>query len=524
MDRLLCGDVGYGKTEVAMRGAFKAVDSGYQVAYLVPTTILAQQQYTNFEQRMKKFAITVRMLSRFSSQKETAETLKMLRNGTCDVVIGTHKLLSPKIEYKRLGMLIIDEEQRFGVTHKEKIKEIKKNVDVLTLSATPIPRTLHMAMVGIRDMSVLLNPPDDRYPVQTYVLEYNRVIVQNAIERELARGGQVYYVSNRVNGMEKLTAEIAAMVPEARVEMAHGQMNETQLERTMIRLLNHEIDVLVCTTIIETGMDVQNVNTIIIEDANRFGLAQLYQLRGRVGRTNRLAYAYFTFNPTKSLDEVAEKRLRAIKEFTEFGSGFKIAMRDLEIRGAGNVLGPEQHGFMAAVGYDTYCQILSEAVNESMGLPPEEKKAEPQIDLKVNAYIPKEYIESESLIIEAYKLIVAIEDVNDYYKVQEELEDRYGTVPESCDTLMQVALIKAAARDVGITDVSQSDEGVTLRFLKSRTPDIKVLSKISTSGVVKILFSAGDKPYILIRMKKPDEKTLINNIKFVLSCLQNPDK
>ncbi len=523
MDRLLCGDVGYGKTEVAMRAAFKAVDSGYQVAYLVPTTILAQQQYNNFVQRMKKFPITIRMLSRFSTQKETEETLRMLKSGECDIVIGTHKLLSPKIEYRRLGLLVIDEEQRFGVAHKEKIKEFKKNVDVLTLSATPIPRTLHMAMVGIRDMSVLMNPPEDRYPVQTYVLEHNKVILQNAIERELSRSGQVYYVSNRVNGMEKLATEIASLVPDARVEMAHGQMSEAQLEKTLMRFLNKEIDVLVCTTIIETGMDVQNVNTIIIEDANHFGLSQLYQLRGRVGRTNRLAYAYLTFNPTKALDEIAEKRLRAIKEFTEFGSGFKIAMRDLEIRGAGNVLGPEQHGFMATVGYDMYCQMLSDAVNEAMGLPPEEKKITTQIELNVNAYIPNEYINAEALRIEAYKSIVAIEDINDFNRVQEELEDRYGTIPNCVDTLMKIALMKYCANCLGITDINQSADGVTLRFVKSKAPDIKILSKISSSRVVRILFSAGDKPYILIRMQNPSEKDIIEKVNFVLNSLQNPE-
>lgn len=523
MDRLLCGDVGYGKTEVAMRAAFKAVDSGYQVAYLVPTTILAQQHYNNFVQRMKKFPITVRMLSRFSTPKETEKTLKMLKSGECDIVIGTHKLLSDKIEYRRLGLLVIDEEQRFGVAHKEKIKEFKKNVDVLTLSATPIPRTLHMAMVGIRDMSVLLNPPDDRYPVQTYVLEHNKIIIQNAIERELSRGGQVYYVSNRVTGMEKVAAEIAALVPDARVEMAHGQMTEAQLERTLMRFLNREIDVLVCTTIIETGMDVQNVNTIIIEDANHFGLAQLYQLRGRVGRTNRLAYAYLTFDPKKALDEIAEKRLRAIKEFTEFGSGFKIAMRDLEIRGAGNVLGPEQHGFMATVGYEMYCTMLADAVNEVMGLPPAEKKITTQIDLSVNAYIPNEYISSEALRIEAYKSIVAIETINDYNQVYEELEDRYGNVPNPVDMLMKIALMKATANSLGITDISQSESGITLKMVKTRTPDIKILSKISTSGVVKILFSAGDRPYILIRCNKPTEKEILEKVNFVLNCLQNPE-
>ncbi|MGM9552443.1 MAG: transcription-repair coupling factor [Clostridia bacterium] len=523
MDRLLCGDVGYGKTEVAMRAAFKAVDSGYQVAYLVPTTILAQQHYNNFVQRMKKFPITVRMLSRFSSQKETAETLRMLKSGECDIVIGTHKLLSPKIEYKRLGLLVIDEEQRFGVGHKEKIKEFKKNVDVLTLSATPIPRTLHMAMVGIRDMSVLLNPPDDRYPVQTYVLEHNKVVLQSAIERELSRNGQVYYVSNRVQGIEKTVEEISALVPDARVEAAHGQMSEAQLERTLMRFLNREIDVLVCTTIIETGMDVQNVNTIIIENANNFGLAQLYQLRGRVGRTNRLAYAYLTFNPHKSLDEVAEKRLRAIKEFTEFGSGFKIAMRDLEIRGAGNVLGPEQHGFMATVGYDMYCQMLNESVNEVMGIPMEEKKVSTQIDLNVNAYIPNEFIDSEKLRIEAYKLIVAIEDINDFNRVQEELEDRYGLIPTSVDMLMKIALMKANANQLGITDISQNSDGIVLKFTKAHEPDIKVLSKISSSRVVRILFGSGDKPYILIRLQNPSEKDIIEKINFVLNCLQNPE-
>lgn len=506
-----------------MRAAFKAVDDGYQVAYLVPTTILAQQHYNNFIQRMKRFPINIRMLSRFSTPKETAETVRMLKDGTCDIVIGTHKLLSPKIEYKRLALLIIDEEQRFGVAHKEKIKELKNNVDVLTLSATPIPRTLHMAMVGIRDMSVLLNPPDDRYPVQTYVLEYNKVIIRNAIERELARGGQVYYVSNRVNGIEKVAADIQLLVPEAKCAIAHGQMSEAQLEKTMMRFLNGEIDILICTTIIETGMDVQNVNTIIIEDANHFGLAQLYQLRGRVGRTNRLAYAYLTFDPKKSLDEIAEKRLRAIKEFTEFGSGFKIAMRDLEIRGAGNVLGPEQHGFMAQVGYELYCRMLEEAVNEEMGLPKKEEKTTTQIDLSVNAYIPNEYIDSEALRIEAYKSIVAIEDINDFYRVQEELEDRFGNIPHSVDTLMRIALIKAAAGELGITEVSQSDEGVTLSLSKERVPDIKTLSKISSSGVVKILFNAGERPYILIRMKKPDEKTLMENINFVLNALQNPE-
>ncbi len=521
MDRLLCGDVGYGKTEVAMRAAFKAVDSGYQVAYLVPTTILAQQHYNNFVQRMKKFPITVRMLSRFSSKKETDETLRMLKSGECDIVIGTHKLLSDKIEYKRLGLLVIDEEQRFGVGHKEKIKEFRKNVDVLTLSATPIPRTLHMAMVGIRDMSVLLNPPEDRYPVQTYVLENSKVIIQNAIERELSRGGQVYYVSNKVLGMEKTVAEIAALAPDARVEMAHGQMSEAQLEKTLMRFLNREIDVLVCTTIIETGMDVQNVNTIIIEDANHFGLAQLYQLRGRVGRSNRLAYAYLTFNPHRALDEIAEKRLRAIKEFTEFGSGFKIAMRDLEIRGAGNVLGPEQHGFMATVGYDMYCSMLNDAVNEAMGLPPERKKITTQIDVSINAYIPNEYISSEALRIEAYKSIVAIEEIGDFNRVQEELEDRYGTIPDCVDKLMKIALMKSNANSVGITDITQTSEGIVLRFVKECTPDIKVLSKISSSREVRILFSSGDKPYILIRLVKPCEREITEKVNFVLNCLQN---
>ncbi|MDO4563503.1 MAG: transcription-repair coupling factor [Clostridia bacterium] len=522
MDRLLLGDVGFGKTEVAMRGAFKAVTDGYQVAYLVPTTILASQHYNNFVQRMRDFPITVRMLSRFCTQKELRDTKRMLKSGECDIVVGTHKLLWPSIEFKKLGLLIVDEEQRFGVAHKERIKELKKNVDVLTLSATPIPRTLHMAMIGIRDMSVLENPPEDRYPVQTYVLEYNHAVIKNAIERELARGGQVYYLSNRVRSIDRVAVQIQQMVPEAKIGVGHGRMGETQLEDTMIQLMRGEINVLVCTTIIETGLDIPNVNTIIIEDADRFGLAQLYQLRGRVGRTNRLAYAYLTFKRDKALDEIAEKRLRAIKEFTEFGSGFKIAMRDLEIRGAGNILGAEQHGFMATVGYEMYCRLLEEAVREAMGDERgEKKKVECTVDINVSAFIPESYISSATLRIEAYKKIAAIEDLADSYRVEEELEDRYGDIPTAVRLLIDVALIRVEAAKLGIEEIGQSEDRIVFRFNKALMPPIERIASLAALGHGKVLFNAQERPYVLYRVKNAKENVALNNVNNVLQHLQN---
>ena len=521
MDRLLCGDVGYGKTEVAMRAAFKAVMDGYQVAYLVPTTILASQHYHNFVERMKEFPISVRMLSRFSTPAQTKKTLKMLQTGECDIVVGTHKLLSKNVVFKKLGFLIVDEEQRFGVTHKEKIKEMKKNVDVLTLSATPIPRTLHMAMIGIRDMSVLSAPPGDRHPVQTYVLEYNEAVVKNAIERELARGGQVYYLHNRVESIYGVAERIRRLIPEARVAVAHGKMNESELDDVMMQVQDREVDVLVCTTIIETGLDIANVNTIIIENADTLGLSQLYQLRGRVGRTNRLAYAYLTYRKNKILDETAEKRLRAIREFTEFGSGFRIAMRDLEIRGAGNVLGPEQHGFMASVGYDMYCAILEEAVNEAMGKPKAQEKVETVIDLEVNAFIPDSYIPTSNLRIEAYKQIAGIQDINDRYAVEGSFEDRYGEIPNETYNLLEIQMIRVSAESIGIKEISHVEAGI---IFKIRALSKKIVDKISilaSKNRGKVLFGAGDNPYVLLREKSARGEKLIDCVNNVLKCLQN---
>lgn len=521
MDRLLCGDVGYGKTEVAMRGAFKAVMDGYQVAYLVPTTILASQHYNNFKERMKEFPVTVRLLSRFSTPSETKRTLAMLKSGECDIVVGTHKLLSQKVIFKKLGFLIVDEEQRFGVTHKEKIKEMKKNVDVLTLSATPIPRTLHMAMIGIRDMSVLGAPPSDRYPVQTYVLEYNEAIIQNAITREIARNGQVYYLYNRVESIYKVAERLSTLVPEAKIGVAHGRMSETELENIMMQVDSGEIDVLVCTTIIETGLDIPNVNTIIIENADNLGLSQLYQLRGRVGRTNRLAYAYLTYRKNKMLDETAEKRLRAIKEFTEFGSGFRIALRDLEIRGAGNVLGPEQHGFMASVGYDTYCSILAEAVNSAMGKPTEPEKIETSVDINVNAFIPDSYIPTSALRIEAYKKIAGIENQRERYLVEEEFEDRYGDIPSETFALMDIQMIKCRAQKLGIYEITHVEAGIVFRL---SNPDKETVSKVAglaTKFRGKILFGAGEKPYILLREKNLKSEKLLHTVSDVISELES---
>ena len=400
MDRLICGDVGYGKTEIAIRAAFKAVMESKQVVYLVPTTILAQQHYNSFVERMKHYPIKICMLSRFCTPKETRQIQEALKKGTMDIVIGTHKVLSKSIQYKNLGLLIIDEEQRFGVKQKEKIKQLKKDVDVLTLSATPIPRTLHMSLAGIRDMSVLEMPPVDRRPIQTYVMEYNEEMVREAIERELARGGQVFYVYNRVNDIDGVAADVQKLVPGAVVEFAHGQMGERQLEQIMFAFINKEIDVLVSTTIIETGLDISNANTIIIHDAQNFGLSQLYQLRGRVGRSNRTAYAFLMYRRNTILKEEAEKRLKAIREFTDLGSGFKIAMRDLEIRGAGNLLGAEQSGHMEAVGYDLYCKMLNDAVMQMKGEKQEEDTFDTSVDLSIDAYISAAYVGNESQKLE----------------------------------------------------------------------------------------------------------------------------
>ena len=462
MDRLLCGDVGYGKTEVAIRAVFKAVADGKQVAFLVPTTILAQQHYETMRERFQDFPINVGLLSRFRTRKQQNETIKGLKNGTVDVVIGTHRILSKDIVYHDLGLLVVDEEQRFGVTHKEKIKQLKTNVDVLTLTATPIPRTLHMSMLGVRDLSVIETPPENRFPVQTYVMEYNPMLAREAIERELARGGQVYYLYNRVEDIERRAEELSMLIPDARIVTAHGKMTEGELESVMYSFLEGEADVLVSTTIIETGVDIPNVNTLIVYDADRMGLSQLYQLRGRVGRSNRVAYAYFTYRQDKVLTEVAERRLQAIKEFTELGSGFKIAMRDLTIRGAGNLLGAEQHGFIDSVGFDLYSQMLKEAIQERKGDTNKETHNPIEIDLKVDAYIPDSYISDGNQKIEMYKRFRSITTTEELDELQEEMLDRFGEFPSEVSYLFKIAEIKVLAIRAGVELIKQTKDEVTI--------------------------------------------------------------
>ena len=463
MDRLVCGDVGYGKTEVALRAAFKAVQESRQVVYLVPTTILAQQIYNTFIQRMKEFPVRVDLLCRFRTAAQQKKTIADLKKGQVDIVVGTHRVLSKDVEYKNLGLLIIDEEQRFGVVHKEKIKQLKKDIDVLTLTATPIPRTLHMSMIGIRDMSVLEEPPMDRVPIQTYVMEYDEETVREAINRELRRGGQVYYVYNRVNDIADVTARIAKLLPDARVDFAHGQMSERELEAVMYAFINGDIDVLVSTTIIETGLDISNVNTMIIHDSDRYGLSQLYQLRGRIGRSNRTAYAFLMYRRNTMLKETAEKRLSAIREYTDLGSGFKIAMRDLELRGAGNLLGAEQHGHMNAVGYDLYCKMLSEAVKEAKGIHTMED-FETTIDLNMDAFIPDSYISNEYQKLDIYKRIAGIETQQDYDDMLEELLDRFGEMPKAVLNLLVIARMKAQAHRCYVVEIKQiaGDMKITL--------------------------------------------------------------
>ncbi len=463
MDRLVCGDVGYGKTEVALRAAFKEVQESRQVVYLVPTTILAQQIYNTFVQRMKEFPVRVDLLCRFRTPAQQQKTISDLKKGQVDIVIGTHRVLSKDVEFKNLGLLIIDEEQRFGVVHKEKIKQLKKNVDVLTLTATPIPRTLHMSLIGIRDMSVLEEPPMDRVPIQTYVMEYDEETVREAVTRELRRGGQVYYVYNRVNDIAEVALRLSKLLPEARVDFAHGQMSERELEAVMYAFINGDIDVLVSTTIIETGLDISNVNTMIIHDSDRYGLSQLYQLRGRIGRSNRTAYAFLMYRRNMMLRETAEKRLAAIREYTDLGSGFKIAMRDLELRGAGNLLGAEQHGHMNAVGYDLYCKMLSEAVKEAKGIHTMED-FETTIDLNIDAFIPDSYISNEYQKLDIYKRIAGIENQQDYDDMLEELLDRFGEMPKAVLNLLAIARIKALAHRAYVAEIKQmgADLKITL--------------------------------------------------------------
>ena len=502
MDRLICGDVGYGKTEIAIRAAFKAVQEGKQVAYLAPTTILAQQIYNTFSQRMKDFPVNVDLLCRFRSNSEQKKTIEELKKGQVDIVVGTHRLLSKDITFKDLGLLVVDEEQRFGVTHKEKIKQMKNNVDVLTLTATPIPRTLHMSLIGIRDMSVLEEPPMDRLPIQTYVMEYNDELVREAINRELARDGQVYYVYNRVKDIDEITTKIQSLVPNANVAFAHGQMRETELEKIMYSFINGEIDVLVSTTIIETGLDISNVNTMIIHDADNMGLSQLYQLRGRVGRSNRTAYAFLMYRRNKMLKEIAEKRLAAIKEYSELGSGFKIAMRDLEIRGAGNLLGAEQSGHMQAIGYDLYCKMLHEAVNEAKGGQPVADKFNTSVDISTDAFIPVSYIANEYQKLDIYKRIAGIETIDESDEMLEELIDRFGEPPKSVQNLLRIAQLKAKAHSLFIKDIIQkSDELKLVMFERAVIDPLKIPELVSAFKPL-LAFTMDEKnPYFTFKLK-----------------------
>lgn len=521
MDRLICGDVGFGKTEIAIRAAFKAVQEGKQVVYLVPTTILAQQHYNTFTQRMKDFPVRVELMSRFRTAAEQRNVITDLKKGQVDIVIGTHRVLSKDMEYKDLGLLIIDEEQRFGVTHKEAIKKLRQNVDVLTLTATPIPRTMHMSLIGIRDMSILEEPPEERRPIQTFVCEYNEEMVREAILREIGRGGQVYYVYNIVNTIADATAAIKNLVPEANVAYAHGQMNETELERIMYDFVNGEIDVLVSTTIIETGMDIPNVNTMIVHDSDRMGLSQLYQLRGRVGRSNRTAYAFLMYRRDKMLKEIAEKRLNAIREFTDFGSGYRIAMKDLEIRGAGNLLGSKQSGHMQSVGYDMYCKLLSEAVRRRKG-EKVEASFETEIDLDVDAYIPGHYILNEIQKLDIYKRIAGVETRQEYTDMQDELMDRYGEVPKCADNLLRIALLKASAHKYGIDKIKGHAGEIIVTMRQDAPITVENIPTVLKTCGKQLSFAAKGNPQFRFTYEKAglverDEELLLQKTEWLLN-------
>ena len=519
MDRLLCGDVGFGKTEVALRAAFKAVMDNKQVAYLVPTTLLADQHYKTFAQRLKDFPVTVEVLSRFRTAGEQSTVIEKLKKGRVDIVIGTHRLLSKDVGFKDLGLLTIDEGQRFGVKHKEKIKQLKMNVDVLTLTATPIPRTLHMSMIGVRDMSILEEPPLERLPIQTYVMEYSEELVREAIHRELARGGQVYYVYNRAQDIDQVAGRIAALVPEATVSYAHGKMGEQQLEHQMLSFVEGEIDVLVSTTIIETGLDIPNVNTIIVHDAERYGLAQLYQLRGRVGRSSRQAYAFIMYRKDRMPGEEASKRLETIRQYTELGSGIRIAMQDLQLRGAGAVLGNAQSGHMAEVGYELYCKMLSEAVRSRRGEEVQEEQADTLLDIPVDAFIPASYISSEPLKLEIYKRISLITSEEDLENLEEELVDRFGDVPRQVENLMQVAYLRAIASSLYMTEIKGNKMELRFRF----APDARVrpegITELITEMKGEMRFLQGEAPGLLYRRHNllgADKDNVLNVLKKLL--------
>ncbi len=520
MDRLLCGDVGYGKTEVALRAAFKCIMDGKQVAFLVPTTILAQQHYNTIKERFKEFPIKVEMLSRFRTPIQQKKIINDLRTQNMDIIIGTHRLLSKDVKFYDLGLLIIDEEQRFGVKHKEAIKKLKSSVDVLTLTATPIPRTLHMSLIGVRDMSVIEEPPEERYPVQTYVVEYNEQLVRDAIIKELGRGGQVYFVFNRVKGIKRIAARLKKLIPEAEIAVGHGQMSERELEKVMIDFLNGEYNVLVCTTIIETGLDIPNVNTMIVYNSDRMGLSQLYQLRGRVGRSNRIAYTYFTYEKDKVLSEVAEKRLKAIKEFTEFGSGFKIAMRDLEIRGAGNLLGSEQHGHMAAIGYDLYVKYLEEAVKKIKG-EEEEIEIETTIELNVDGYIPDRYIKNEELKVEMYKKISSVRNEDDYSDMVEEFIDRFGDIPDQVENLLRVAKVKYMCSKNKIVSITQKNNYIYIEYDSSAYIKPEFINYLSKKFSRRMDFDISKKLILKYKLNKASQSKVLSAVEKIIKSINS---
>jgi transcription-repair coupling factor (superfamily II helicase) len=506
MDRLLCGDVGFGKTEVAARAIFKCLADGKQAAMLVPTTILANQHYFTLKDRMENFPFSVEMLSRFRTEKQQQDIIKKIKNGAVDFVVGTHRLLSKDLEFKDLGLLVVDEEQRFGVAHKEAMKQMRKNVDVLSLSATPIPRTLHMSLSGIRNMSIIEEPPEERYPIQTYVIEQDDEIIKEAILRELDREGQVYIVFNRVRGIKRIAERIKELVPSAKIAIGHGQMHERELEDVMYDFTHNKYDILIATTIIESGLDIPNVNTMIILDADKFGLAQLYQLKGRVGRSNKMAYTYLVHQREKTITENAEKRLKAIKEFTEFGSGFKIAMKDLEIRGAGNLLGPEQSGHMVMIGYELYCKLLEEAISKLSGGAGREEKIDTQVEIDINAYIPNEYISDELTRLQMYKRIATLNSKEDYYEILDEITDRFSDPPLAVENLVKVSFVRAMGSLAGVETIKEEKGKFHIEFYEKNILSLELLSPIIQEYGPAVLINARKKPYIKMNFVKSINK------------------
>ena len=523
MDRLICGDVGYGKTEVALRAAFKAVRDSKQVAILVPTTVLAQQHYKTFTERFTEFPVAIDILSRFRTAKEQKQAIEGLEKGTVDIVIGTHRLLSADIKFKNLGLLVVDEEQRFGVGHKEKIKQIRQNVDVLTLSATPIPRTMHMALTGVRDMSVIETPPEDRYPVQTYVIEYSDNLIKDAIRKELDRGGQVYYIHNKIEDINKVRMHLETMIPDASIGVAHGKMKEDELENAMLNFIEGNHQVLLCTTIVENGLDISNVNTLIVDEADKLGLSQLYQIRGRVGRTNRIAYAYFTYRKDKVLNQQSEKRLAAIREFTEFGSGFKIAKRDLEIRGAGNILGPEQHGHMLAIGFDLYCRLLEDAVSQLKGEKQEKDKEVLEIEVSISAYVSNKYIPDSSQIMDVYQELGSCETIEDVQNIEESLIDRYGEMPVESRNLIAITRIKARAKQLMVTKIKHIGDEIKICFAPTFVVKGEELLEIAKDMDRRVTFSGMNGLVMKLKTNKLNQKEILDfleNIFIKLAALE----